>query len=73
LSWRMAKSLPPRDHAISILRSAIGAIADELALRAISTALRDNSAERFAGAAHDITVLAEACSILARRFSRHDP
>ena len=68
----MAKSLPPRDHVISILRSAIGAIADDLALRAISTAPHDKSTEPFAGAARDITVLAEACSILARRFSRHD-
>ena len=67
----MAKSLPPRDHAISILRSAIGAIAEDIALSAVSTEQRDKNGGALRDAAHDIEKLVSACDVLVRRFSRH--
>lgn len=68
----MAKSLTPREYAISILRSAIGAMAEDLATRAISTTARHKDAKVLADAARDIATLAASCDILSTTFERND-
>lgn len=71
----MANSKSARDQAVSILRSAIAAIADDTAVVAASYAempgtLSASSRDaRLALDGRDIASLADACAVLSRRFT----
>ncbi|MFT3810531.1 MAG: hypothetical protein QM698_11485 [Micropepsaceae bacterium] len=71
----MANPKSARDQAISILRSAIAAIADDTAVAAASSTDTPGSPRstardaRLALDGRDITTLADACNVLARRFT----